>query len=72
MEEIIVSKLISQLLSNETPSNWVLTAFVAYMLWMFKQHKKQVKSIGDDVELIKKHLGITNVIELPSNPKSKK
>lgn len=70
MEELILSKLVSSLMSNESPSNIVMTCVVAYILHMLKGFRRDVQKLSDDVDSIKCHLGIKrNVIELPNNKK---
>ena len=71
---MILSKLVSSLMNNESPSGLVMSSIVAYILYAMKGFRKDVKELRDDVKIIKAHLigAKSNVIELPSNEKLNK
>lgn len=72
METIIISEIVSRIFSNEAPSNIIMCGIVIYILYMLKGFRKDIKTLNSDVNLIKVHLGISNVIELSSKENKKK
>ena len=73
METLLINELLQAMMKNEAPSSVILCGIVAYILYSFKGHKKEMKHMAQDVDLIKNHLGITtNVVQLPNNHESKK
>lgn len=61
------------MVSGETPSNIILCGIVAYILYMLKGFKRDVKNIHEDLIEIKIQLGIkSNVVKLPDNKESSK
>lgn len=72
MEEFLLSELMQSLAGNETPSGVILCGVAIYIMTMIKKQRRDIKQIATDLDIIKRHLGITNVIELPNNTKSKK
>ena len=71
METILINELLQMMMKNEAPSSVILCGIVIYILVAFRGHRKDMKHMAGDVDLIKKRLGITNVVELRNNEKSK-
>lgn len=79
MEQVLISELFSRMFSNEAPSTVILCGVCIYILKMGIQSKRDISRLQRDVDhmskslnIMVKHMGLDNVIELPSNNKSNK
>lgn len=72
MEDLIIGKLLNLALGGDTPSGLALLCINIWVLVTLKKIKTKQDTTERKLNLIIKHLGLTNVVDLPNNASSKK